>query len=610
MSRILLIPALVVAVTMATSAHLWASADEPESAHTLPVGGKFKKGLTIEVTALKRASDNFLRVNLTISNPTGQTVDPELNSFTFWNNSYYVEEGGANKANVAKDNRGEFFASKVRGGTLRPREKVDYWAKFPMPTAGVKKVTFYFEDAEPIEDVPVPAAPEAPAASSKPTESAPQQALASGKFKDGQVIEITGIKRTSDNMLRVNLTIRNPTSNVLPLNTFQFWNNSYYVEEGGANRWNVAKDSRGEPFASRLADIQSGARAQCWVKFGQAGPEVKKASFYFSEAEPIEDVPLPGAAPAAGHERRGQETATQQKDGSLASGKFRKGLMIDVTQLEETADGLLKVTFKIRNPTDQTVNPQLNNFTFWNNLYYVEEGGASKSRVAKGTQSEFDASKLSWRPIGPNESALYWVKFSQPTAGIRKISLYFEDTEPMEDVPIPSRQSRGIQNARERYADRQNAGGENGTDSGTHSSPPVRRMPAVLRGLSPGLAASGQGLPRKKRFVGSGGAKGAETQSDDSDFAPWYEFLGAGGRKMVIEEIERKPDDINEWLDDLAAMIAKAEWVEGDPDEGGRTAALRVLRKHAPTKAKAALRQAQSSSNSNIRAWAGVELQK
>ena len=57
-------------------------------------------------------------------------------------------------------------------------------------------------------------------------------------------------------------------------------------------------------------------------------------------------------------------------------------------------------------------------------------------------------------------------------------------------------------------------------------------------------------------------------------------------------------------------MIAKAEWVEGDPDEGGRTIALRVLRKYAPTKAKEALRRAQGSSNTNIRAWADAELQK
>jgi hypothetical protein len=42
--------------------------------------------------------------------------------------------------------------------TLGPGEKVDYWFKFSAPGKGVKKITLYFRQEEPIEDVPVPAA--------------------------------------------------------------------------------------------------------------------------------------------------------------------------------------------------------------------------------------------------------------------------------------------------------------------------------------------------------------------------------------------------------------------------------------------------------------------
>ncbi len=46
----------------------------------------------------------------------------------------------------------------------------------------------------------------------------------------------------------------------------------------------------------------------------------------------------------------------------------------------------------------------------------------------------------------------------------------------------------------------------------------------------------------------------------------------------------------------------------GDPEAGGKTAALEALRKLAPDKVPEALRQAQRSKNSSVRAWATQEL--
>ena len=116
--------------------------------------GKFQSGLVLEIMRMRRTSDNLLRVDFRIFNPTADTIDPRLNGFRFWNNLYYVEEGGKYKASVAKAG-GDFFASTVSSPKLGPQQHTEYWVKFPLPHPATKRISFYFDEVEPIEDVPL-----------------------------------------------------------------------------------------------------------------------------------------------------------------------------------------------------------------------------------------------------------------------------------------------------------------------------------------------------------------------------------------------------------------------------------------------------------------------
>jgi hypothetical protein len=132
--------------------------DEDKSADDKPLGtGKFEKGLVIDVTAVKRTSDNFLRVSFQIRNPTKQRITHTISGVYFVPETYYVEAGGKFKYQVVRDDRGNYIASPVPGTiTLNPDEKVEYWAKFGQPQKGIKHITLYFRRTEPIEDIPLP----------------------------------------------------------------------------------------------------------------------------------------------------------------------------------------------------------------------------------------------------------------------------------------------------------------------------------------------------------------------------------------------------------------------------------------------------------------------
>jgi hypothetical protein len=147
-------------VSAAVLAALKSADDEPkpsEDADKTLGTGKFEKGLVIDVTDVKRTSDNFLKVGFRIRNPTKESVTHTISGAYFVPEMYYVEAGGKLKYNVVRDSRGTYIAAPIPGTvTLEPGGTVDYWAKFGQPGKGIKTISLYFRRAEPIEDIPVP----------------------------------------------------------------------------------------------------------------------------------------------------------------------------------------------------------------------------------------------------------------------------------------------------------------------------------------------------------------------------------------------------------------------------------------------------------------------
>jgi hypothetical protein len=337
------------------------------------------------------------------------------------------------------------------------------------------------------------------------------------------VIEITAIRRTSDNLLRVDFNMSNPTEETIDskLNGFR-WSNLYYVEAGRGSKCEVAKDSRGDFFAASIGWQKFGPHDQAdyWVKFPTPHSGTQRISFYFLNTEPIEDVDVPGAAPpdaiAAPTESPAAVTSPQAEPreaptpAPMATGKLQNGLVIQITGIKRTSDNLLRVDFSISNPTEDTVDAYLNGFRFWNDLYYIDGGGRNKYPVAKDNRGEFFSSKIGSRKFAPREKADYWVKFAAPHARVSRISLYFKDTEPIEDVPLVAAGSSAT-TAGSADVTRSESSTDGSSDSGRAAT--ERRPPAAVRGLAPGQS------PRRKRFVGSGGAQGAgraQTHSEPS----------------------------------------------------------------------------------------------
>jgi hypothetical protein len=135
--------------------------DDPKASDdpNRPLGtGNFQKGLVIDVTDVKRTSDDFLKVSFRIRNPTKDRITHTISGVYFVPEMYYIEVGGdGKKYSVVRDGAGNYDASRVPGTiTVEPRGSIDYWAKFGQPGKDVKKISLYFRQAEPIEDIPVP----------------------------------------------------------------------------------------------------------------------------------------------------------------------------------------------------------------------------------------------------------------------------------------------------------------------------------------------------------------------------------------------------------------------------------------------------------------------
>jgi hypothetical protein len=137
--------------------------------------------------------------------------------------------------------------------------------------------------------------------------------IASGQHDSGAVLELTEIKRTSDDFLMVNFRYRNPTDKPLKAYHGHFvvlgdtdvtrdvFAEIYYVEPSQKVKkvkHGVVSDDSGKLVSSvvRARDLLAPAKdtgRNFWVKMSKPDDDADKATFYFLAVAPIEDVPLP-----------------------------------------------------------------------------------------------------------------------------------------------------------------------------------------------------------------------------------------------------------------------------------------------------------------------------
>jgi hypothetical protein len=158
-----------------------------------------------------------------------------------------------------------------------------------------------------------------------------------------------------------------------------------------------------------------------------------------SDAATIKRLRTAGVSDAVLAVLKPADDDVKASDGPLGSGNFQKGLVIDVTDVKRTSDDLLKVSFRVRNPTKDRITHTISGVYFVPEMYYVELGGDSKKyMVVRDGAGNYEASKVPGTvTIEPRGSVEYWAKFSLPEKGVKKITLYFRQTEPIEDIPLP-----------------------------------------------------------------------------------------------------------------------------------------------------------------------------
>ena len=138
------------------------------------------------------------------------------------------------------------------------------------------------------------------------------------------------------------------------------------------------------------------------------------------------------------------------EDKPIASGKHDSGASLELTEIKRTSDGFLQVSFRFNNPTDKPIKAYHGQFAVFGDtditrdvfaeVYYVEPNRKLKHLVVSDDGGKLVSTVVLARDrLAPANGAgpTYWVKMSSPTEGVDKVTFYFPNVEPIEDVPLP-----------------------------------------------------------------------------------------------------------------------------------------------------------------------------
>jgi hypothetical protein len=162
----------------------------------------------------------------------------------------------------------------------------------------------------------------------------------------------------------------------------------------------------------------------------------------------LERLRKAGASEAVLDALTGKKSAAAP-EGVLATEKHKSGLMVDVTRMQRTSDGYLMIRWRYRNPTDKDIqlfgsgNIGVNEFNLGtgmlNSLYFVDPQTKKKHLVVRDTKDEVLATTFTslTTTVKARGEEAFWAKFSPPADGTKVITLYLQNTDPFEDLPVP-----------------------------------------------------------------------------------------------------------------------------------------------------------------------------
>ncbi len=119
-----------------------------------------KPGVRVEVTELKRGSGNTVSLKFVLINDADENSDTsrKLGGLTHGYNVsgvYLVDAVNKKKYLVVVDSEKKCLCSDKLEYDVKPKSRLNLWAKFPAPPAEVQKVSIVIPHFSPVDDVPI-----------------------------------------------------------------------------------------------------------------------------------------------------------------------------------------------------------------------------------------------------------------------------------------------------------------------------------------------------------------------------------------------------------------------------------------------------------------------
>jgi hypothetical protein len=113
-------------------------------------------GVQTDLLEVKRMSDNTVRVRWRWRNTSDQKItlfstDQAVQALK--QESYLIDPANKKKHLAVTDSKGKVVGTALGFTSLKPKETLSVWAKFPAPPAGVDKITVVIAKTPPFEDV-------------------------------------------------------------------------------------------------------------------------------------------------------------------------------------------------------------------------------------------------------------------------------------------------------------------------------------------------------------------------------------------------------------------------------------------------------------------------
>jgi len=275
--------------------------------------------------------------------------------------------------------------------------------------------------------------------------------IATDKIKDGLVVEVWRIFRSSDGLTEVHFGYRNPTNDRKQLlgndEARDFPGQTYLVDAKEKKKYHVAavtakvepksKSSKTNKDKQLMASymhnrsLEPGESIVYWAKFPSLPEGTKEVSLYLPNAPPQEDLAV-GTAPEMKNSSGG--------DAPLTVIKGPAGLDVEITRVRRTSDGLLDIRWQYVNHSDQRVhlfsNDEARDLP---QTVFVEDPDA-KMRYPVATDDRGAPLMAQEKSVSldSNGSEALWAKFLVP-ADAKRISLFLPGALPAEDLPIPEK---------------------------------------------------------------------------------------------------------------------------------------------------------------------------